>query len=113
MKNFFFKKSRGGNDISLMIPVVCYCGKPLGHLEEKWKTLLCVMTEEEALNELKLKKLCCRTRMLTKIDEIQQIHDYEHANQTEDPNDLSKEYVKVHTRKNAIDKTKRRKILAR
>lgn len=55
-----------------MIPIRCFsCGEILGDKEKKYKDLIKDgKTENEALNELKIEKQCCRTIILTNVDII-------------------------------------------
>ncbi len=45
-----------------MIPIRCFtCGKPIGHLYEKYKELVRKgVKPKEALDQVGLKKYCCR-----------------------------------------------------
>ncbi|MFA5406247.1 MAG: DNA-directed RNA polymerase subunit N [Candidatus Nanoarchaeia archaeon] len=45
-----------------MIPIRCFtCGKPIGHLYEKYKELIKKgVKPQEALDQVGLKKYCCR-----------------------------------------------------
>ncbi len=53
-----------------MIPIRCYsCGKPIAHLWEKYKDKLKAESPKEALDELGLKRYCCRAVFLGTIDE--------------------------------------------
>nr|CAJ43708.1 RNA polymerase I subunit 1RPB10 [Trypanosoma brucei brucei] len=54
----------------MLIPVRCYsCGKVVGHLYELYQELLNQdHTEAEALNALRLSRMCCRRMILSHID---------------------------------------------
>ncbi len=45
-----------------MIPIRCFtCGKPIGHLYEKYKKLIAEgVKPQKALDEVGLKRYCCR-----------------------------------------------------
>jgi hypothetical protein len=71
---------------------------------------------EKALDELGLTRTCCRTIMLTYTNTLEQMLDYERANEIKDPNDTSSEYIQVHRKRKIpydAPPSKRRKILAR
>jgi len=59
----------------MIFPVRCFtCGKPIGHLWEKYQRLLKEgKTPNSALNELKIKRPCCRAIFLTHVDMIKKI----------------------------------------
>ena len=64
-----------------MEPVRCIsCGKPLGNLFEKYKVLCQEKTSEEAANELKLTRICCRTAILTSVSVVEKVMDYNAVN---------------------------------
>ncbi len=53
-----------------MIPIRCYsCGKPIAHLWEKYKEITKSESPKDALDELGLKRYCCRAIFLGTIDE--------------------------------------------
>ncbi len=62
----------------MIIPVRCFtCGKPIGHLWEKYKELLKQgKSPKEALDELGLERQCCRAIFLTHVDLIQILAKY-------------------------------------
>lgn len=46
-----------------MIPIRCYsCGKPIAHLWEPYKEKIKTSSPKEALDDLGLKRYCCRAR---------------------------------------------------
>jgi DNA-directed RNA polymerase I, II, and III subunit RPABC5 len=52
----------------MIIPVRCFsCNKLIGDKWEKYIKLLETKTKEEALNELGLKRYCCRRMILTNV----------------------------------------------
>ena len=66
-----------------IIPIVCYCGKPIAHLWNKYMEELKILDVEEdediekigkktneakVLDKLKIKKYCCRRMFLTNVD---------------------------------------------
>lgn len=56
----------------MIIPVRCFsCGKPIGSLWEKYQKLLEEgKTREEALNELNVKRFCCRGAIMSHVETI-------------------------------------------
>jgi DNA-directed RNA polymerases I, II, and III subunit RPABC5 len=63
----------------MIIPIRCYsCGKVVGNKWERYRKLLQDgKTEEEALNLLGLLRYCCRRMLLTHVDLIKQMLEYE------------------------------------
>ena len=62
----------------MIVPVRCFtCGKVLAN---KWETYLSLLrsdyTEGDALDELSLKRYCCRRMMLTHVDLIEKLLHY-------------------------------------
>eukprot|EP01041_Mallomonas_annulata_P013218 gene13218-27962_t len=62
----------------MIIPVRCFtCGKVIGN---KWDTYLSLLNmeypEKLALDELDLKRYCCRRMILTHVDLIQKLLNY-------------------------------------
>ncbi|TPX32143.1 hypothetical protein SmJEL517_g04674 [Synchytrium microbalum] len=62
----------------MIIPVRCFsCGKVIGN---KWEQFLALVkadkTEREALDELGLKRYCCRRMVLTHVDLIEKLLQY-------------------------------------
>lgn len=62
----------------MIIPVRCFtCGKVIGN---KWDSYLSLChngyPEREALDELGLKRYCCRRMVLTHVDLIQKLLNY-------------------------------------
>lgn len=62
----------------MIIPVRCFtCGKVVGN---KWETYLEKLkdgtTEGDALDELGLKRYCCRRMVLTHVDLIEKLLNY-------------------------------------
>ncbi|MCW1301128.1 MAG: DNA-directed RNA polymerase subunit N [Candidatus Nanoarchaeia archaeon] len=62
----------------MIIPVRCFsCGKPVAHLWEKFKQEIAKgRNAKEVLDELGLKRYCCRALFLGHIDLIQTIAKY-------------------------------------
>ncbi|KAJ3544672.1 hypothetical protein NM688_g5713 [Phlebia brevispora] len=62
----------------MIIPVRCFsCGKVVG---DKWNAYLDLLgrdySEGDALNELQLKRYCCRRMVLTHVDLIEKLLQY-------------------------------------
>ena len=62
----------------MIIPVRCFtCGKIVGDKWEKYLSLLQQeKTEGQALDELELKRYCCRRMLLTHVDLIEKLLHY-------------------------------------
>lgn len=62
----------------MIIPVRCFtCGKVIGHLWEPYQNLLAKeYTESDALDELGLKRYCCRRMVLSHVDLIDELLKY-------------------------------------
>ena len=63
---------------AMIIPVRCFtCGKVVGH---KWDSYLELLkaddSEGDALDELGLKRYCCRRMVLTHVDLIEKLLNY-------------------------------------
>lgn len=63
---------------AMIIPVRCFtCGKVIGN---KWETYLSLLqadyNEGDALDELGLKRYCCRRMVLTHVDLIEKLLNY-------------------------------------
>ncbi len=59
----------------MIIPIRCFsCGKPIAHLWEKYKERLEKgELAEKVLNELGLKRYCCKSMFLGQVDAIEEI----------------------------------------
>ncbi|ESN95314.1 hypothetical protein HELRODRAFT_63271 [Helobdella robusta] len=62
----------------MIIPIRCFtCGKVIGNLWNKYLRLLeADYTECEALDELGLKRYCCRRMLLSHVDIIEKLLNY-------------------------------------
>jgi DNA-directed RNA polymerase subunit N (RpoN/RPB10) len=62
----------------MIVPVRCFsCGKPIGSKREKFNKLVeSGKSEKEALDELGLKRFCCRGAILSHVESIDTIGGY-------------------------------------
>ncbi|GMI08668.1 hypothetical protein TrLO_g12657 [Triparma laevis f. longispina] len=62
----------------MIIPVRCFtCGKVIGNKWETYLTLLSTSIDEgDAMDELGLKRYCCRRMVLTHVDLIEKLLNY-------------------------------------
>lgn len=61
----------------MIIPIRCFsCGKPVGHLWEEYKSLCEKKSKKEALDLIGLKRMCCRSVILSQVDSIEIIGKY-------------------------------------
>ncbi|KAF8910817.1 8 kDa subunit-domain-containing protein [Mucidula mucida] len=70
----------------MIIPVRCFsCGKVVG---DKWTAYLKLLAEDksegEALDDLQLKRYCCRRMVLTHVDLIEKLLQYNPMERTRD-----------------------------
>jgi len=65
----------------MIIPVRCFsCGKPVGHLWVKFQELVkSGKTTKEALDELGLKRYCCRALFLGHLELIDTVAQFKRA----------------------------------
>lgn len=59
----------------MIIPIRCFsCGKPIAHLWEEYKKRVAAGEEPgKVLDDLKLKRYCCRAMFLGQVDLIEEI----------------------------------------
>ena len=71
-------KRRVGLGVVMIIPVRCFtCGKVIGNKYETYIELVNTnFKESEALDELELKRYCCRRMVLTHVDLIEKLLNY-------------------------------------
>jgi len=64
--------------VKIIIPVRCFtCGKPVGHLYEKFRKRIEKGEDgEKVLNDLGLKRYCCRQLFLGHIDLLKEIDQF-------------------------------------
>jgi len=76
-------QKHGGRDKSLtdkmIIPVRCFsCGKPLGHLWQKYKERVAAGEDKKkVLDELKIERYCCRAVFLGHMDLMHDIAQFQ------------------------------------
>ncbi len=65
----------------MIIPVRCFsCGKPIGHMWEEYKKRISEGENQKAvLDELGLKRNCCRAVFLGQADTIELVSNYKKA----------------------------------
>ena len=62
----------------MIIPIRCFsCGKPIAHLYEKFKELTAAgKSNKDALDELGVKRYCCRAKILGQTDTLELINKF-------------------------------------
>jgi DNA-directed RNA polymerase I, II, and III subunit RPABC5 len=61
----------------MLIPVRCFtCGKVIGNKWEDYCILKSEYGEKEALDKLQLKRYCCRRMLLTNVELIEKLLNY-------------------------------------
>jgi DNA-directed RNA polymerase subunit N (RpoN/RPB10) len=61
----------------MIIPIRCFsCGKPVAHLWEKYAVKIRKRKPERVLDELGLKRQCCRALFLSNIDMMRVVSKY-------------------------------------
>eukprot|EP00295_Goniomonas_pacifica_P019254 CAMPEP_0175866118 /NCGR_PEP_ID=MMETSP0107_2-20121207/34036_1 /TAXON_ID=195067 ORGANISM="Goniomonas pacifica, Strain CCMP1869" /NCGR_SAMPLE_ID=MMETSP0107_2 /ASSEMBLY_ACC=CAM_ASM_000203 /LENGTH=72 /DNA_ID=CAMNT_0017183619 /DNA_START=41 /DNA_END=259 /DNA_ORIENTATION=+ len=70
----------------MIIPVRCFtCGKVIGNKYGAYLEILARQTDEsEAFKQLKLNRYCCRRMMLTHVDLIDQLMNYNPLEQADE-----------------------------
>jgi len=83
-----------GNSRTMIIPVRCYtCGKVTGNKWDKYQALLAQgITEGAALDQLGLKRYCCRRILLTHVDLIDKFLEYPEGKNSEDEKTAVKKF---------------------
>jgi len=69
------RKAKDEGDGKMMVPVRCFsCGKVIGHLYEQFRKMVEQGEKAEtALDELKIKRYCCRRMIFSQADLIDDI----------------------------------------
>jgi DNA-directed RNA polymerase subunit N (RpoN/RPB10) len=94
-----------------MIPVRCFtCNAVLGHMEDRykralriWKTENPEKAEELALNELGLKKICCRRMIISHVPVHDIKMDYMEASKHLPADDTSDKVLKIYNQHNSAN----------
>ncbi len=62
----------------MIIPIRCFsCGKPIAHLYQEYKKLVEEgMSQKDALDELGVKRYCCRAQMLGQTDTLKLVNKF-------------------------------------
>ena len=62
----------------MIIPIRCFsCGKPIAHLYSKYKKLVENDTsKKDALDELGIKRYCCRAQILGQTDTLELVNKF-------------------------------------
>ena len=61
----------------MIIPVRCFtCGKVIGNKWEKYQELIAEYEEKEVLDMLGMNRYCCRRMLLTNVDLINKLMNY-------------------------------------
>ncbi|MFH1238050.1 MAG: DNA-directed RNA polymerase subunit N [archaeon] len=62
----------------MIIPMRCFsCGKPIAHLYVKYKKLVEEgKSQKDALDEVGLKRYCCRAQLLGQTDTLELINNF-------------------------------------
>ncbi len=61
----------------MIIPIRCYsCGKPVAHLWEDYSKRIKTESRKKVMDELGLKRYCCRALFLGHIDYIDHIAEF-------------------------------------
>ena len=64
-------------DENMIIPVRCFsCGKPIGHLWEKYNELTKVDGKKKALDSVGLERMCCRGVFLGQVDLLETVAEF-------------------------------------
>ena len=70
--------SSASASVTMIIPIRCYsCGKLIGNKWERYLTMLqSDMGEKEVLDALNMPRYCCRRMLLTHVDLIEKVMNY-------------------------------------
>lgn len=62
----------------MIIPIRCFsCGKPIAHLYPKYKEMVGDgKSQKEVLDELGLKRYCCRAQILGQMDTLKLVNKF-------------------------------------
>ena len=63
----------------MLVPVRCFsCGKPIGQVFEEYEKRTCEKGEDKkkVLDDLKLKRFCCRANIMSHINSIDVVGKY-------------------------------------
>jgi len=61
----------------MIIPVRCFsCGKPIGHLWEDFKKRIETEDSKEVMDEIGLKRYCCRSVFLGQVDTLELVNKF-------------------------------------
>ena len=66
-----------------MEAIRCFtCGKVVGGKHAKFRQLIQTISHEEAMNQIGLHRYCCRRMMMTSVDIVSKVNDYNQVHNT-------------------------------